>query len=330
MEKMTSLNYIQTIADMRSISAAAEVLGISQPALSSYLKKQEADIGAVLFDRSKQPLELTEAGRIFLEYIDRRKALNNDITQRIADLSGLKRGKLAIGGASFFNITYLPDAVAEFAHRYPGIDLEIIDGKVPELAARALNGGLDVFITPGGNEDDRFFYEKLLEERIFLCVPSDWAINDELKDKEIVLKDRGDGRNICAAASASYGDEKPAAEELPVVDFSVFRDSTFIVLKENQNIGIKMSKLFAKHGFKPARHILAEQTMTSFALTLAGAGVSLITESCIRNNELGAHPKFYLADPEICRRELFAAYPRQKYLSKAAAEFLSVLKSSVE
>ena len=62
MEKKT-VNYIKTIAEMRSISAAAESLGISQPALSAHLKKTEAEVGAVLFDRSRQPLELTEAGQ---------------------------------------------------------------------------------------------------------------------------------------------------------------------------------------------------------------------------------------------------------------------------
>ena len=61
-----SFKYIKAIAEMRSISAAAESLGISQPALSSHLKKLEGEVGAVLFDRSRQPLELTEAGKAYL------------------------------------------------------------------------------------------------------------------------------------------------------------------------------------------------------------------------------------------------------------------------
>ncbi len=91
--------YIKAIAELRSISLAAEKLGISQPALSSFLKKKESEIGAVLFDRSKQPLELTEAGSVYMDYLDRMSILKNEMSQNIADIEGMKTGHLTIGGA---------------------------------------------------------------------------------------------------------------------------------------------------------------------------------------------------------------------------------------
>ena len=136
------MDYIKTIAEVSSISVAAEKLGISQPALSSYLKKKEKELGAVLFDRSKQPLQLTEAGAIYLEYTDSFAAMDNELRQRIADIKELQTGKLAIGGASFFNIAYLPKTVAAFNKKYPDIDIELIDGGVPELTTKAWNGNL--------------------------------------------------------------------------------------------------------------------------------------------------------------------------------------------
>ena len=80
------MDYIKTIAEVRSISVAAEKLGISQPALSNYLKKKEKELGAVLFDRNKQPLQLTEAGTIYLEYIERFSTLEHELQQRISDI----------------------------------------------------------------------------------------------------------------------------------------------------------------------------------------------------------------------------------------------------
>ena len=69
MEKNNRQNYIKEIAETKSISIAAEQLGISLPALSTYLKKTEKDLGCLLFDRSRQPLELTEAGRLYMDYL---------------------------------------------------------------------------------------------------------------------------------------------------------------------------------------------------------------------------------------------------------------------
>ncbi|MGI6766047.1 MAG: LysR family transcriptional regulator [Lentihominibacter sp.] len=296
--------YIKTIAEVRSISLAAEKLGISQPALSSFLKKKESEIGAVLFDRSKQPLELTEAGSVYLDYLDRMSILKNEMSQNIADIEGMKTGHLAIGGASFFNIVYLPKAVGRFMEKYPGINIEIIDGKVPELVTAAQKGTLDLFITPFADEEERFFYEELLEETIYICVPSDWAVNRELSGKT------------------------QSGEPLTAKEFKRLCEHTFVTLKPDQHIGQKLEALFEKYNCRPVHTVLAEQTMTTLALTMSGVGVSLIAESSIRNSNIAEKPALYLADPEICTRKIYISYPRNKYLSKAAEEFIEILKTA--
>ena len=294
-----STTYIKAIADMKSISAAAESLGISQPALSAHLKKIEGEIGAVLFDRSRQPLELTEAGQAYLDYLDRTQSLEKELEQTLADIKGLETGSVTVGGAAFFNVAYIPKAVSAFAEAFPGVDIEIVDGNVPFLTAEALKGRIDLFITPAADEPDRFVYEKLLEEKVYLAVPSEWDINKSIQGKSITAEEF---RKLC--------------------------DCPFILLREDQNIGQKMEQLFAKYGCRPNKALHVEQTMTSLALTLAGVGVSLITESSIRSSGLAKYPELYLADEEICTRSMYVAYPRNKYLSKAASEFIKTLKKT--
>ena len=306
MEKKT-VNYIKAIAEMRSISAAAESLGISQPALSAHLKKTEAEVGAVLFDRSRQPLELTEAGQAYLNYLERTHSLEKELEQTIADIEGLETGSLTIGGAVFFNIAYIPRAVGAFAKDYPGVNIEIVDGNVPFLATEALKGRLDLFITPDADEPDRFVYEELLKERVFLAVPADWDINASFAGK--VSTNKGfNGKSITKD------------------EFKRLCDCPFILLREDQNIGRMMEQLFEKYGCRPEKTIHVEQTMTSLALTMAGVGVSLITENSIRTSGLAKLPELYLADETICTRSMYVAYPRNKYLSRAAAEFIKALK----
>ncbi|MBR0399409.1 MAG: LysR family transcriptional regulator [Mogibacterium sp.] len=312
MERKTA-TYIKTIADMRSISAAAESLGISQPALSSHLKKVESEIGTVLFDRSRQPLELTEAGRAYLEYLDRALSLEKEMKQAISDIEGLDTGSLTIGGAAFFNVAYLPEAVGDFVRNYPGVDIDIVDGNVPFLAAEALKGRLDLFITPAADEPDRFVYEKLLDEKVYLAVPEDWDIN-----KELAASNDADTSQSGSSAIASINADQ----------FRSLCNCPFIMLREGQHIGQMMEHLFEKYRCHPEKIIRAEQTLTSLALTLAGVGVSLITDSSIRRSGLSRFPKLYLADEKICTRSMYVAYPRNKYLSKAASEFIKTLKAA--
>ena len=317
MEKRNTQNYIKKIAEAGSISVAAEQLGISQPALSAYLKKVENELDAVLFDRNRQPLELTEAGVVYMEYLEKQSVLQKELTQNLADIESLDTGDVTVGGASFFNIAYLPGAVAKFASDYPGVNIEIIDGKVPELVTTAQKGNLDLFITPVADEPDRFCYEELLKEKIFLAVPEDWEINEIIKDK---------------AVNAAGGLPKSGNfEDVPLLnaeEFSALCRNTFIVLKADQDLGRRMESLFEKFGCRPARVITAEQTMTTLNLTQNGVGVSMITESSIRNCGLAKLPMLYMIDPEMCTRKMYIAYPRNRYISRAAKKFITALKES--
>ena len=319
MEKNNKQNYIKEIAETKSISIAAEQLGISQPALSTYLKKTEKDLGCLLFDRSRQPLELTEAGRLYMDYLEKDDALREQLKQNLSDITGLQTGKVTVGGAGFFNIAYLPLAIASFVEEYPGVSVSIVDGRVPELVSMAQKGMLDLFITPINDEPERFVYEELLEEDVFLAVPTEWEVNRQLSRKAVACPG-GDGR----AVENSDGRAVPLTRE----EFACLCRETFIVLKSDQDIGRKMQALFASYGCRPDRVITAGQTMTSLALTQSGVGVSLITESSLRNCHLTNPPALYLADSDICRRRMFIAYPRNKYLSQASRELIRMLKES--
>lgn len=305
MRKRKNQNYIQAIAEVRSISAAAENLGISQPALSAYLKKAETELGAAIFDRACQSLEITEAGTAYLNYLERVEALRREMLQSVSDIQELRTGNVTVGGAVFFNVTYLPEAAAAFTEAYPGIDVDIVDGKVPELENMAQNGVIDIFITPVNDKDDRFCYEELIDERIFICVPAAWCPEKDGADE------------------VSDGVRRMSGEELRALC-----DRTFIILRPNQDIRQRMDRLFEKYGCEPARTITAEQTMTTLALSRAGAGISLITESSAAAWNPGDSTVLYYIDDEICRRKMYVAYPRNKYLSAGAEEMIRFLKET--
>lgn len=302
MDKLSAYEYFKTIARTKSISAAADELGISQPALSAFLKRQETSIGTALVDRSNVPMSLTEAGKSYLGYLEKVEMLSRKMEQEIDDIENLKRGHLIVGGAVFFNVTYLPVAVAEFNELYPGIDIEIVDGKIPEIISESLAGRIDLFTTPVKEMNSDFEYIEMFSEKIFLCIPPHWEVNKKLPK----------------ANSKGYA-------ELSDEHFSMLQDYAFITLHQDQDIGRKMDALFKKHNFTPKHSIIGGQTLTTLGLTLAGAGISLISESTLKNFALQEKPYTYLIDPEICSRSMYIAYPKNQYVSNATKKFIEVL-----
>ena len=76
---LKKLKYIVTIAELRSISKAANELFISQPSLSSILSNLEKELGVTLFNRSTSPLSLTYAGEKYVETANKILSLENNL-----------------------------------------------------------------------------------------------------------------------------------------------------------------------------------------------------------------------------------------------------------
>jgi len=304
---------IKVTAELQSVSKAAKMLSVSQPALSAHIKKIEEELGIIIFDRTKKPLTLTEEGRVYLEYALKRIALEKELERYLSDLNGLNTGSLVIGGAGAFNSVYIPKAVRIFSEKYPGVDIKIIDGNVPEIERRTLDGEIDLFITPPRTEHRDISVIELFDDRILLCVPACWPVNEDLRDFSIPAADIMNGRT----------------ENYREADFSLFRGSTFVLLGQTQHLRYVAEELFEKYSFRPSRIICAEQTLTSFALTLEGVGASFMTDTAVRNGNFRYHPVYYMADREICRRKISVAYDSRRGLSCAGKEFISILRNSL-
>lgn len=313
-------NYIITVAEYGTISKAAEALGISQPALSAHIKKTEEQLGIIIFDRTVKPMALTDAGRLYVDYLNQQINLQRTFQEQLSDLNNLKSGTLILGGASFFNISYLPKAIAQFTEKYPSIEIKVVDGSVPEVTRMAVNHELDLFIAPSWDMDDMCNYERVATEKIFLCVPEQFEINKALK------KFRIPHETVLEGKTDSWISKRGDAAR---VDFRKFRDEKFIQLGENQHIGSILTELFRRYGIDPGRGISVSQTMTSLGLTLSGAGISLITEGSLRNGNQKEYPALYLIDEDLGQRDMYIAYARNKYLSRAAKEFIKIFKSVI-
>ena len=95
---MQGMDYVYAVWQEKSFSAAARKLFVSQPALSASVRKVERELGLPIFDRSTTPLQLTDAGRAYIEAAERIFRIKRDLKSYCDDLAGLESGTLRLGG----------------------------------------------------------------------------------------------------------------------------------------------------------------------------------------------------------------------------------------
>jgi DNA-binding transcriptional LysR family regulator len=132
-----------------NFTRAAEYLHIDQPPLTQRIKALEKKLKIELFDRKRKPLQLTAAGKIFLE--ETQLALTS-LDRAITKAQQAHRGEigcLSIGIASSISNTLLPDILRTFCDRFPEVELELreltADRQIQAVQERRLNVGFEVF-----------------------------------------------------------------------------------------------------------------------------------------------------------------------------------------
>ena len=138
------LAIFHAVAEERSVSRGADRLMISQPAVSKQLAQFERALGARLMDRLPRGIRLTESGEILAGYAKRIFGLESEAEAAIADMRGMKRGRLRIGASTTIGVYLLPEVFVSFRRRFPDIQatLEVVGSAAVEN--RLINGDLDV------------------------------------------------------------------------------------------------------------------------------------------------------------------------------------------
>ncbi|MCD2197216.1 LysR family transcriptional regulator [Actinomycetospora endophytica] len=141
---LKQLVYFLAVADSgRFVQAAGEVR-IAQPTLSRQIQALEDDLGETLFTRGRDHVTLTAAGETLLPLARRIVADVETARLEIAELAGLRRGRLRVGATPSLCVGVVADVLAVFHASYPGISLQISEGGSQDLVADLEDGQLDL------------------------------------------------------------------------------------------------------------------------------------------------------------------------------------------
>lgn len=145
--KLQTLQALIYIEEVGSLRAAAQLLHMSQPALSAAIQQLEEELKAPLLVRTKRGVSLTVFGHAFMKRAHLIVSESRRAREEIAQLRGRWEGQVTFATSPAIALGALPPALASFAREFPGVTVTIRDGLYPSVSPLLREGTLDFALT---------------------------------------------------------------------------------------------------------------------------------------------------------------------------------------
>ncbi len=170
------LKVLREVAYRGSFSAAAQALDYTQSAVSQQVATLEAETGMTLLERHPRGVTLTAAGQTLVGHAEGILAGLDAAEAALAEIAGLRGGRLRLGAFPTASSTLLPPAIATFRASYPDVELSLVEGEPEELLPRLRGGEIDLavlFAFPGAEPAPGLARTPLREDPLQLALPAE-------------------------------------------------------------------------------------------------------------------------------------------------------------
>ncbi|MDF2181629.1 LysR family transcriptional regulator [Neptuniibacter sp. CAU 1671] len=167
------LRYFKTVADLQSFTRAAEQLHVAQPAISMAIRKLEAELELTLLHRKDRQVGLTDEGERLYHHASRLLQAADDALLEMQELKGLLRGEVRVGIPGMLGSYYFPPLLMAFRHRYPQLNLSVIDGGTGKLQQLLEEGELDLAVIVEDTVPETLQAEVFLREQMMVTCAKD-------------------------------------------------------------------------------------------------------------------------------------------------------------
>src|SRR5579884_140697 len=194
------LKVFRTVATQASFRKAAELLHLSQPAVSQHIQSLEEELGLRLFDRSGARISLTPAGKLLLRYAERAARVLDEAKTALLKLQGEVSGDLQLGASTTIAQYILPRILGAFLKDNPRVKLSVLSGNTEEIVALLLKGAIMLGMIEGPPLSKEVHTEKFLDDRMVLIAPRshEWSGMSSvslasLREVPLLLREQGSG-----------------------------------------------------------------------------------------------------------------------------------------
>jgi LysR family transcriptional regulator, hydrogen peroxide-inducible genes activator len=170
---LRDLSYLVAVAEHRHFGRAAEACFVSQPTLSTQIKKLERELGVELVERNPRQVLLTDAGARIVEHARAALAEVDDIRHIARLATDPESATIRMGLFPTLAPYLLPHVVPTVHARFPHLELLLVEEKTEEVLRRLRDGALDAGVLALPVPDAHLHSEPLFDEEFVLAVPSD-------------------------------------------------------------------------------------------------------------------------------------------------------------
>jgi LysR family transcriptional regulator, transcription activator of glutamate synthase operon len=289
------LAYFESVSRHLHFTRAAEELNVAQPSVSQQIRKLEDELGTPLFHRMKRHVALTEAGTLFLRHTRAILQQLEEARVEVQELTGLRKGTLAIGAPPSVGTHLFPRALAAFSRKHPGIALTFREAGSRTLLQLLEDGELDLAVVIQPIRHPALETLPLLEEELLLAVPH----------------------------------AHPLATTQGRVELAQLKDEPFVLLREGAyDLRDQTLSACRKAGFDPHVALDGGEMDSVLRFVAEGLGVAILPEMVLADVAHDSGPVAIRVQPRLSRT-LVLARRRDRYFSAAGQEFMRVLRTTL-
>ena len=290
--------YVKTIAECGSITAAAKKLFVSQPSLSQMLRQLEQETGLPIFDRSTSPMRLTYAGEKYLHAAERILAANAELDSQLREIRHEHAGRLRLGISVTRAMQVMPLVMPIFQQQYPNVSLQMTESGSANLEEMLRGGNIDLAFAALESTSPSLAYELLEQETI----------------------------GVLAGRDAAITRRNPNGTALPL---EAFRRECFVSLTKGHSSRITQDKLFRKYGLTPSILLETDALEVGRRVALEAGACMLLPSIYIDGYCYQRKGCFYpLADYEN-HRHFYACYRKDEFVPQYARDFIQITASAL-
>jgi DNA-binding transcriptional LysR family regulator len=293
-------SYALKLSRTKNITLAAQELGISQPALSMGITQLEKKLDVRLFDRKTTPISMTDAGKVYLDYVKKQKLHERELYKKLEALKSSVPQCIRIGAPNIYITSLITPFVSRFLASGEQVRLVIESGTVLELAEMCENAEMDIFISTGEMPKDRFVAVPLKKESYYLCVP----------DKLLASSD--------SKASEDY--------DIP----KLLADIPLIFLKQGQPLQKALSTALDSLGITVTPVVTVDQVSTALNLVEKGVGACLATDEALSISRNISDTTLFDFSEQLPPRTIYAVYSKKIYIPPICTKIIDILKEECD
>ena len=284
------IHVFHAVAKHLSFTKAAEVLFMTQPAVTFQIRQLEEEFNARLFDRRGGRISLTPAGAVALEYTERIVALSAELKTRMREIGTAVGGQLSIGASTTLADFFLPQTIAEFKARFPAVVPHLYVANSATVQARIIERAFDIGFIDSASHEAALVTDVCCEDELqVVCPPSHPLAKQTTVTPELL-------------AHYNYISREPGSGTREVIDRYL----------QSSGFSPGMLKIVIEAGSPEAVK----------ALIAARMGYSIMSAaSVVKEMQLGHLVKRSLS-PRLTRK-VCVAYPKERIHSRLIISFVS-------